>query len=172
MNNTESERKFTVCNNNFLYDNDGCETIIQGYISTDPARSVRVRRNIKNGVIHNTLTIKGERSGCTRSEIEIPISHEQSNVLLDMCLPSHIIEKIRIQKNITTPIQSLFHTSQSWEVDVFLGENQGLVLAEIELKHPNDSLHNLPDFISTEVTDDSRYYNANLIHNPFSKWNI
>jgi adenylate cyclase len=128
----------------------------QGYLSSDPARTVRVR--IEGG--EGTLTIKGKSVGATRGEWEYPIPLEEAAELLDRLCQQPLIEKYRSR------IAVGGHT---WEVDEFLGANAGLIVAEIELASERESFA-LPDWAGEEVTGDARYYNSSLIRLPFSQW--
>jgi adenylate cyclase len=128
----------------------------QGYLSSDPARTVRVR--IEGG--QGTLTIKGKSVGATRGEWEYPIPLEEAAELLDRLCQQPLIEKYRSR------IAVGGHT---WEVDEFLGANAGLTVAEIELASEQESFA-LPDWAGEEVTGDPRYYNSSLIRLPFSQW--
>ncbi|MDB5908505.1 MAG: adenylate cyclase [Massilia sp.] len=127
----------------------------QGYLCNEPARVVRVR--IEGDAAY--ITIKGKSSGATRGEWEYPIPLGDANELLALCeLP--LVEKYR---------RKIEFGGNVWEVDEFLGANQGLVLAEIELSS-EDQAFEKPDWIGKDVTHDSRYYNSNLVKNPFSGW--
>jgi len=128
----------------------------QGYLSTDPARTVRVRIEGGQGV----LTIKGKNSGATRGEWEYPIPLDEAAELLDTLCPAPLVEKYRTRVTVGNHV---------WEVDEFLGANKGLVVAEIELA-AEDELFLLPDWIGAEVTGQARYYNSSLIRQPFSTW--
>jgi adenylate cyclase len=128
----------------------------QGYLSSDPARTVRVR--IEGG--QATLTIKGKSVGATRGEWEYPIPLEEAAALLDRLCEQPLIEKYRSR------IAVGGHT---WEVDEFLGANAGLIVAEIELAAEQENFA-LPDWAGEEVTGDVRYYNSSLIRLPFSQW--
>jgi adenylate cyclase len=128
----------------------------QGYLSSNPERTVRVR--IEGG--QGSMTIKGRSVGATRGEWEYPIPLLDANELLDRLCEQPIIEKCRRR----IPVGG--HT---WEVDEFLGANQGLVVAEIELESEEQQFDK-PDWIGDEVTDDRRYFNSSLIRNPFSTW--
>jgi adenylate cyclase len=146
----EIERKFLVKNNDYKAIASKSTKIIQGYLSIDPARTVRVR--IKGQ--HAYITIKGKSniSGTSRYEWEKPISMDEANQLLELCLPG-IIDKIRYE------IVSGHHLI---EVDEFFGKNEGLTIAEIELSDENETIL-LPSWIGAEVTGDPRYYNAQMI---------
>lgn len=128
----------------------------QGYLSSNPDRTVRVR--IEGG--QGSMTIKGRSVGATRAEWEYPIPLQDANELLDRLCEQPIIEKYRRRIAIGAHV---------WEVDEFLGANDGLVVAEIELAS-EDQQFDKPDWIGAEVTDDRRYFNSSLIRNPFSTW--
>ena len=150
----EIERKFLI--NTKLWKPKGTGIKIrQGYLSVDPERVVRVRVADENAYI----TIKGKPKGIVRAELEYEIPKNEAEVLLKMCL-DFPIEKTRFKESIG---------KMTWEIDVFEGENKGLVLAEIELSDENQKF-DLPDWIGEEVSLDSRYYNAWLSRNPFSNW--
>lgn len=129
----------------------------QGYLSTDPERTVRVRVKDKTGYI----TIKGSSnpSGMSRFEWEKEIDYNEAIELLKLC-KEPVIDKTRY---------IIQHEKHIIEVDEFYGANKGLVLAEIELENENDFV-NLPDYIGAEVTGDKRYYNSYLSQNPFNNW--
>lgn len=131
--------------------------IIQGYLSSNPERSVRIRIKADKAYI----TIKGNTntSGLSRYEWEKEIPVEEAEELFQLCEPG-IIEKIRYE------IKAGKHI---YEVDEFFGENQGLTIAEIELNDENESFIR-PDWLGEEVTGDLRYYNSNLLKKPFKKW--
>jgi adenylate cyclase len=127
----------------------------QGYIVSDPEKTIRVRLTDKSGF----LTIKGLTKGASRPEFEYPIPKEDAIQLLDNFCNSEI-SKIR---------HFISHDKKLWEVDEFLGENEGLVVAEIELAS-EDETFTLPDWIDKEVTADKKYSNSNLAINPFKNW--
>lgn len=150
----EIERKFLVINNDYKECIDGV-LYKQGYLSTNPQRTVRVRLVGNQGY----LTIKGISNGAIRTEYEYPIPHEDAEELLLLCeIP--LIEKYRY----LVPYKG--HT---WEVDEFYGDNKGLVIAEIELEFDSQTFE-LPPWVGTEVTSNPRYYNSNLVRFPFSRW--
>ena len=128
----------------------------QGYLSSNPDRTVRVR--IEGG--QGTMTIKGRSVGATRAEWEYPIPLLDANELLDRLCEQPIIEKFR---------RRIALGGHTWEVDEFLGANQGLVVAEIELSSETEAFDK-PDWVGAEVTDDRRYFNSSLIRHPFSHW--
>lgn len=128
----------------------------QGYLSTVKERTVRVRTIDDKGF----LTIKGITVGATRSEYEYEIPAADADEMLDDLCEQPIIEKNRYE----IPLAGV-----TWEVDEFLGVNDGLIVAEVELQS-EDQAFPKPDWIGEEVTDDPKYFNANLIARPFSTW--
>lgn len=150
----EIERKFLIDNSKWTPAVAG-EKILQGYLSTDKERVVRVRTKGEKAF----LTIKGKMEGITRSEFEYEIPVEDAILMLKMCL-NHPIEKTRYKE---------LHQGKWWEIDVFEGENAGLILAEIELQHEEEHVQ-LPVWITKEVTRDLRYYNSYMSRNPYSRW--
>jgi len=128
----------------------------QGYLLTDPDKTIRVRTTSTKGF----LTIKGKNVGATRTEFEYEIPHEEATALLNDFSGSEL-SKIRYE---------IEHSNKVWEVDVFLGHNEGLVVAEIELISEDESFE-LPEWIDQEVTHDQKYYNSNLTITPFKTWN-
>lgn len=150
----EIERKFLVRDSSW---NDGSPgvRIAQGYLSLDPARSVRVRLAGDEA----WLTIKGRTEGITRAEFEYPIPVDDARVLLEICLPS-VIDKTR---------HRIPHGGHVWEVDVFHGANEGLVLAEVELADESVAIEP-PPWAGAEVSSDFRYYNTSLAARPFGAW--
>ena len=128
----------------------------QGYLSTDADRTVRVRVIEDRGY----LTIKGATVNATRAEYEYAIPVEDAHAMLDTLCERPLVEKTRYR---------IEHQGMVWEVDEFAGENAGLLLAEVELDS-EDQVIALPDWAGEEVTGELRYYNSNLIANPFSQW--
>ena len=150
---TEIERKFLVSG-------DGWQStdpiyICQGYLNRDKHRTVRVRIAGDKAF----LTVKGPTSQASRKEFEYSIPVADARQLLELC-EEPLVEKNR---------HVVEHAGMLWEVDEFLGENDGLVVAEVELQseeHPFD----LPPWIGLEVTNDARYFNSNLSAHPFTRW--
>ncbi len=152
---TEIERKFLVKGDEWRAMATG--TIYrQGYLSTKKGCSVRVRLVGELGY----LTIKGLTEGYSRPEYEYPIPAEDAQEMLDKLCDRPLIEKTRYK---------IEWGGLIWEVDEFAGENQGLIVAEVELPDANHPVE-LPDWIGKEVSDDSRYYNVNLAQHPFKHW--
>ena len=152
---TEIERKYLVKDTGWKVEAKGT-VYRQGDLSTVKERTVRVRTINDNGY----LTVKGITVGATRveSEYEIP-AKDAGNMLDDLC-ERPIIEKTRYV---------IEYEGLNWEVDEFAGENQGLIVAEVELTDEDQKIA-LPDWIGEEVTGDPRYFNSNLIKHPFSEW--
>lgn len=152
----EIERKFIVTGEFRKYVLNSTR-IIQGYLSRVPGRTVRIRIRQDKAFI----TIKGpaDPSGISRYEWEKEISVPEAEALLSLCEPG-IINKIRHEVRIGKHI---------YEVDEFMGDNEGLIIAEIELSDENESFEK-PDWIGKEVTGDLRYYSSFLSEHPFSKW--
>ncbi|QDW27983.1 CYTH domain-containing protein [Pedobacter sp. KBS0701] len=128
----------------------------QGYLLTDKDKTIRVRTTETKGF----LTIKGQTIGATRLEYEYEIPVDEATELLDNFAVSEL-SKIRYE---------ITFNGKLWEVDVFLGDNKGLIVAEIELGS-EDETFDLPDWIGKEVTEEEKYYNSNLTVKPFKDWN-
>ncbi len=153
----EIERKFLVKNNSFKKDAFKSTRIVQGYLSSVPERTVRVR--IKDDKGYLTVKGLGNESGASRFEWEIEIPKQDVENLLKICEPG-IIDKTRyLVKN----------GDLTFEVDEFYGDNEELVVAEIELKS-EDQAFEKPDWLGEEVTGDPRYYNSMLMKNPYKNW--
>jgi adenylate cyclase len=151
----EIERKFLVKGDGWRGQDPG-QQYRQGYLSTTKERTVRVRMAGPKGFI----TVKGINLGAIRSEYEYEIPISDANEMLDHLCQRPLIEKTRYRIGIG---------DVTWEIDEFDGENRGLITAEIELKDENQAI-SIPEWIGQEVTGDPRYYNANLVAQPFSKW--
>jgi len=151
----EIERKFLVKGAEWKKGLTGTE-FRQGYLTSDQQLTVRVRRAGGQG----TLTVKGASSGASRLEFEYVIPGGDAVELLEQLCSKPLIEKIRYK---------VMHAGMVWDVDEFLGENAGLVLAEIELEH-EDQVFEMPSWVGQEVTGDSRFYNACLAEHPVSAW--
>lgn len=157
MSSKEIERKFLVKTQVYREEAQKTEEIIQGFLSSVPERTVRVRMVDKMGWI--TVKGLGNASGTTRFEWEKEIPGSEAKSLLDLCEPGRI-EKTRYYIRIGA------HT---FEVDEFKGQNQGLVIAEIELEDEKEAFER-PTWLGEEVTGQIKYYNASLSKLPFSKW--
>ena len=154
--NIEIERKFLVCGEykSKAYSHSHIE---QGYFDSAPGRTIRVR--IRDDKAY--LTIKGpsNQAGLARYEFETEVSLEDGRQLMALCRPGRIDKTRWLIKN----------GKHTIEVDEFHGDNDGLVMAEVEL-HFEDEMYEKPDFIGEEVTGDTRYYNSFLRVNPFTQW--
>lgn len=151
----EIERKFLVTNEGWRQGEAAQTRFVQGYLSRDPARTVRVRLAGE----HAFLTIKGATQGATRAEFEYEIPATDARALLALC-EGPVVDKIR---------HLCMHEGMTWEVDEFLGANAGLVVAEIELASEGQVFAR-PGWLGEEVTGDARYVNANLSVRPFASW--
>ncbi|MES2023986.1 MAG: CYTH domain-containing protein [Pseudomonadota bacterium] len=151
----EIERKFLVRGTDWKKLGQAV-AIRQGYLSSDRDRIVRVRIEDTSA----TLTIKGRMVGITRGEWEYSIPIDEADELLNGLCERPLIEKTRTR---------IVYDGLVWEVDEFFGDNQGLVVAEIELESEGQ-LFTRPDWVAEEVTDDPRYFNANLLCHPFTAW--
>jgi adenylate cyclase len=152
----EIERKFLVETTRWHPDAARGVRYRQGYLSADPARVVRVR----TAGTHGYLTIKGPTIGTVRPEYEYDIPVADADAMLDQLCIRPLIEKVRYRETVADRV---------WEIDVFEGDNAGLVVAEVELPDANAEL-TLPPWAGAEVSSDARYFNSNLVRNPFSRW--
>jgi CYTH domain-containing protein len=150
----EIERKFLVRGWEWKPAVPG-KTIRQGYLCLDPDRSVRIRLVEERAF----LTIKGASKGATRLEFEYPVPTDDARQLLSMCQLG-LIEKTRYK---------IEDAGRTWDVDEFHGLNDGLILAEVELESEQCSVE-IPPWVGKEVTDDPRYFNLQLVLNPYSLW--
>ena len=153
--NVEIEKKFLVTSPGWKRHASG-QAYRQGYLSTDPKRTVRIRVVGEKGI----LTIKGEKIGDTAPEFEYPIPVADARKLLDALCLRPLIEKTRY---------AIEHKGHTWEVDEFHGDNEGLVVAEIELNAEGERFER-PEWIGKEVTKDFRYTNAKLVERPYAEW--
>lgn len=149
----EIERKFLVQGQGWCQGPG--ERLVQGYLNRDKARTVRVR--VAGDAAF--LTIKGLSVGATRAEFEYPIPLADAQALLALC-EGPLIDKRRYK----VPLGDVV-----WEVDVFAGDNAGLVLAEVELPS-EDAPFARPHWLGDEVTHDARYFNSNLAQHPYRTW--
>ncbi len=152
---TEIEKKFLIADNSWqglVVGKDYC----QGYLNSEKGRTVRVRIIGDRGI----LTIKGPSEHGARLEYEYDIPVADAREILDLLCHKPLIEKTRY----CIPFAGFI-----WEVDVFKGANDGLMMAEIELEFVDQEFVK-PAWIGREVTGDSRYYNANLVQDPYSVW--
>lgn len=153
----EIERKFLVTSEDFKDQAFAKNHIAQGYLNSDPERTVRIR--IKGEIGFLTIKGKGNETGTTRLEWETEMALFEAKPLLAIC-EKGIIDKIRYEVEVGK------HT---YEIDEFFGDNHGLIVAEIELNDENETFEK-PSWLGKEVTNDERYYNAYLSKKPFSEW--
>ena len=152
---TEIERKFLVTGEAWKIPATG-RRCRQGYLNSARERTVRVRTIGDKAY----LTVKGITTGASRTEFEYQIPVADADAMLDDLCEKPLLEKIRYTLRVGR---------QTWEIDEFLGENQGLVVAEVELASEDEAFEK-PAWVAAEVTGDPRYFNANLGKHPFSKW--
>ena len=153
----EVERKFLVKSQEYKSEAKTQTRIVQGFLNTDPERTVRVRIKGDKGFL--TIKGKGNDSGTTRFEWEQKISFSDATDLVDLC-EAGILEKIRFEISVGKHV---------FEVDEFLGENKGLVIAEVELQHEDEPFEK-PDWLGEEVTGEIKYYNSQLSQHPYQDW--
>lgn len=152
----EIERKYVVHQKKWANLNKPAgEFYRQGYLVTDPDKTIRVRQTSTKGF----LTIKGLSVGASRPEFEYEIPFEEAKELLEQFAVAEL-SKIRYKIKVGQHI---------WEVDEFLADNQGLIVAEIELSSEQE-FYEIPDWIDREVTMEKKYYNSNLVQRPFKDW--
>jgi adenylate cyclase len=153
----EIERKFLVLNTSFFDLAVAKNRIVQGYLNSNPERTVRIRIKGDNGYL--TIKGKGNESGMTRLEWETKIPVADAEKLLPLC-ENGVIKKIRYEIPVGNHL---------YEVDVFEGLNEGLIIAEIELESEQETFEK-PEWLGVEVTGIERYYNAYLSNRPFKNW--
>ena len=153
---TEIERKFLVDNDDWRKFVSRHTRISQGYLANTERGSIRIRVSPDQAF----LNIKSMTIGVQRAEFEYPIPRDDACYMLENLCMRPIIEKTRY---------FVEQGEHLWEIDVFDGENTGLIVAEIELSETDEDFHK-PDWIGIEVTDDPRYYNVRLVAEPFSQW--
>ena len=151
----EIERKFLVMGDAWQETAESMR-YRQGFLSTVPERTVRVRV----AGLRGTITVKGKNLGARRAEFEYEIPVADAEQMLDTLCERPLIEKVR---------HTLTAGPHTWEVDVFEGDNAGLVVAEIELGSEDEAFEK-PEWVGDEVTSDPRYFNSNLVANPYRTW--
>lgn len=152
----EIERKFLLANDNWRQHLDHSVKFSQGYISGSDKSSVRVRIEGEK----SNLNIKGATLGITRQEFEYAIPMADAKELLATLCDKPLIEKIR---------HYVLVGQHTWEIDEFLGDNEGLIVAEIELSDEQETFI-AQDWLAEEISQDKRYYNSMLIKNPYKNW--
>lgn len=153
----EIERKFLVKSQAFKKEAKSSNRIVQGFLNTNPLRTVRVRVSGDKGFI--TVKGKGNQSGTTRFEWEKEIPMHEVEALIPLCEPG-VIDKKRYFVEVGEHV---------FEVDEFFGDNAGLIVAEIELNHEEEA-YTRPDWLGEEVTNEVKYYNSQLSKIPFKTW--
>lgn len=154
----EIERKFLVNHSKWKNIKKPIANLYrQGYLLTDPTKTIRVRQTTEKAF----LTIKGLSVGATRTEYEYEIPLNDAKELLDNFSTSEL-SKIRYE---------ILYENKIWEVDEFLGDNAGLLVAEIELE-TEDEKFSIPSWIDKEVTGQDKYYNSNLTIEPYKNWKV
>jgi len=153
---TEIERKFLVVNGSWKSQAGDRRRIVQGYLANTERGSVRIRISGE----HASLNIKSMTLGVTRSEYEYAIPIDEAEQMLNQLCLRPLIEKTRY---------FVQHGKHLWEIDEFHGDNQGLVVAEVELKSDSEKFTS-PEWLGAEVSDDPRYYNVCLVDRPFTRW--
>jgi|DewCreStandDraft_4_1066084.scaffolds.fasta_scaffold30176_4 CYTH domain-containing protein len=152
----EIERKFLVNKQKWkLLTKESCQYILQGYLFVNDKMSVRARIMGEKGY----LTIKGKTQKLSREEYEFVIDNKIAKELIEK------FTEVQIEKN----RYFVEYSGKKWEIDEFLGENAGLIIAEIELNSENEKIE-IPDWVEKEVSYDSRYYNSYLAQNPYIYW--
>jgi adenylate cyclase len=153
---TEIEHKFLIINDNWRDHADEGIYMVQGYMGSNEKSSIRIRINGDSA----NLNIKGKTIGIQRSEYDYPIPVVEAKEILETLCDKPFIEKTRFH---------VMHDGHEWEIDVFAGDNEGLVVAEIELNSIDEEF-SLPDWAGEDVSDDPRYYNICLVTHPYKDW--
>lgn len=151
----EIERKFLI-DISALGKLDSGADIKQGYISTTDNTVVRVRITGKAAY----LTLKGENTGTTRLEFEYEIPIKDANEIIEALCTGPIIDKTRYL---------VAHAGHTWEIDIFHGDNDGLIVAEVEMESETEFVE-MPSWVTEEVSGQAKYYNSSLLDNPFKSW--
>ncbi len=154
---TEIERKFLVLNDDWRAIVESNMQIVQAYLATNEFSSTRIR--IQNDKAN--INIKSATLGISRTEFEYAIPVDDAQLMIDELCVKPAIEKTRY---------IVKHMQHTWEIDVFSGDNEGLIVAEIELSSPDEAFEK-PSWLGEEVSHDKRYYNVCLIENPYKTWN-
>jgi adenylate cyclase len=152
----EIERKFLVVNDNWRSRVESESVLKQGYLTAQPTIAVRVRIDGEKA----QLTIKSGSVGISRSEFEYEIPPRDAEEMIESLVTGSVIDKTRYKVRCGDHL---------WDLDLFHGDNTGLVMAEVELASESETFE-LPDWVGEEVSDDPRYFNANLINHPYCDW--
>ena len=153
---TEIERKFLLLDDTWRSEIEKSQTIRQGYLAGSEKSSIRVRIADDQA----NINIKSATLDVTRSEYEYPIPVNEANEILDLLCEGPLIEKTRYY---------VPRGDHCWEIDVFSGDNDGLIVAEVELAEVDEEFER-PDWLGEEVSDDARYYNVCLVKHPYKEW--
>lgn len=153
---TEIERKFLVVNEGWREQVTSHKVMMQGYFAGGEKASIRIRISGD----HANLNIKSATLGVTRKEYEISVPVEDAREMIENLCEKPVIEKTR---------HYIPQGQHTWEVDEFVGDNEGLVVAEIELSDAEEEFEK-PAWLGKEVSDDTRYYNVCLVKNPYKNW--
>jgi adenylate cyclase len=153
---TEIERKFLITNDNWRKDAGEGIFMVQGYMGSNEKSSIRIRINGDSA----NLNIKSKTIGIQRSEYDYPVPLDEAKEIIDSLCDKPLIEKTRFY---------VMHDGHEWEIDVFGGENEGLIVAELELNSVDEEF-TLPDWVGKDVSDDPRYYNICLVTHPYKDW--
>ncbi|MCH8163167.1 MAG: CYTH domain-containing protein [Proteobacteria bacterium] len=153
---TEIERKFLVLNDDWRAIVESDMQIVQAYLANNELSSTRIR--IQGGKAN--INIKSATLGITRTEFEYAIPVDDAQLMIDDLCIKPVIEKTRY---------IVKHMQHRWEIDVFSGDNKGLIVAEIELSSPDETFEK-PSWIGEEVSNDARYYNVCLVKKPYKTW--
>ncbi len=154
----EIERKFLVADESWKQHTTSSEKIVQGYLANTDKCSVRIRVTGDKA----NINIKSMTIDISRAEYEYPLPVQEANTILHSLCFKPLIEKTRHYVN---------ENGLVWEVDVFEGDNKGLVIAELELES-RDQQFDLPPWLGNEVSDDIRYFNISLVENPYKNWSL
>lgn len=158
----EIERKFLVAGDGWRAAAHEVLPMAQGYLndaSSLDSGAMRSSVRLRISGERAWLNIKSHETGCSRQEFEYPVPVADARALLGLCVGGTIDKRRHLVR----------HGAHLWEVDEFLGDNDGLVVAEIELGSPDEEFER-PDWLGAEVTDDTRYYNLALASEPYSRW--
>ena len=152
----EIERKFTIKNDSWRNNVQSSQRLVQGYLAGNKRSSIRVRIEGEKA----NLNIKSATLGISRQEYEYSIPLADATTMLDNLCEKPVIDKVR---------HIVVFDNKKWEIDEFSGENEGLIVAEIELDDENEVIK-LPEWANEDVSHDTRYYNVCLVKNPYKNW--
>ncbi len=153
---TEIERKFLVINDDWRGIVESEMQIVQAYLGNNEFSSTRIRIQDDKA----NINIKSATLGISRTEFEYAIPVVDAQLIIDDLCIKPVIKKTRF---------IVEHMNHTWEIDVFSGDNEGLIVAEIELSSPDETFEK-PSWLGEEVSNDARYYNVCLVNNPYKTW--